>query len=365
MTKKRTGTFFRYLVAIVLLISILLVLQELVMPKYMSEIPEGALIAEYYENTGDNDIIFIGDCEVYENFSPITLWREYGLTSYISGSGQQLIWQSYHMLEEILRYETPRVVIFSALGMQYDQPQSEPYNRLNIDGMRLGLPKIRSAMASMTEDESLISYVFPLLRYKARWSELTGEDVRYLFRRDPVAHNGFLMRADVRPAENVPVGRPLPDYQFGDRAYAYLDKMVELCEQHDIELVLIKAPSLYPYWYDQWDEQMRVYADEHQLMYINFLEVIDDIGLDFTQDTYDSGLHLNLSGAEKMSHYFGPLLQAAYNLEDHRNDPRLSAVWEKKVNRYDEMAAAQHREIEQYGYLKSFGARAPEPEDEQ
>ncbi|NCC49551.1 MAG: hypothetical protein EOM13_10935, partial [Clostridia bacterium] len=90
MTKKRIGTFFRYLVAIVLLISILLVLQELVMPKYMSEIPEGALIAEYYENTGDNDIIFIGDCEVYENFSPITLWREYGLTSYISGSGQQV-----------------------------------------------------------------------------------------------------------------------------------------------------------------------------------------------------------------------------------------------------------------------------------
>lgn len=359
MTKKRTA-IFRYLAAMILLISSLLVLQELVMPKYMSEIPEGALIAEYYDNAGDNDIIFIGDCEVYENFSPITLWQDYGLTSYISGSGQQLIWQSYYMLEEILRYETPRVVVFSALGMQYDQPQSEPYNRLNIDGMRLGLPKIRSAIASMTEEESLVSYVFPLLRYKSRWDELTGEDVRYLFRRDPVAHNGFLMRADVRPAENIPVGRPLPDYQFGKNAYDYLDKMVELCEKHDIELVLIKAPSLYPYWYDQWDEQMRNYADQHQLLYINFLELIDEIGLDFDLDTYDGGLHLNLSGAEKMSRYFGPILQAAYNLEDHRDDPRLSKIWAEKVIRYDDMAAAQYLDLKTYGYLKNFGARPPE-----
>ena len=27
--------------------------------------------------------------------------------------------------------------------------------------------------------------------------------------------------------------------------------------------------------------------------------------IDFTADTYDSGLHLNLYGAEKMSHWFG------------------------------------------------------------
>ena len=83
----------------VILVLVLALLNALFMPKYMSEIPEGALIAEYYEEEADHDVIFIGDCEVYENFSPDVLWNEYGITSFIRGSAQQLIWQSYYRRE--------------------------------------------------------------------------------------------------------------------------------------------------------------------------------------------------------------------------------------------------------------------------
>ena len=61
------------------------------------------------------------------------------------------------------------------------------------------------------------------------------------------------MRVDVKPAENVPEGKPLGDYRFGDNAMSYLEKMVTLCEENGVELVLVKAPSLYPYWYDEWE----------------------------------------------------------------------------------------------------------------
>ena len=67
------------------------------MPKYVDDVIEGALIAEYYEEDKEHDVIFIGDCEVYENFSPAVLWQEYGIHSYIRGSAQQLIWQSYYL----------------------------------------------------------------------------------------------------------------------------------------------------------------------------------------------------------------------------------------------------------------------------
>ena len=56
------------------------------MPKYMEDIQEGAMVGEYYAEAGNHDVIFIGNCEVYENFSPITLWEEYGITYYIRGS---------------------------------------------------------------------------------------------------------------------------------------------------------------------------------------------------------------------------------------------------------------------------------------
>ena len=39
------------------------------------------------------------------------------------------------------------------------------------------------------------------------------------------------MRVDVRPAENVPAGKPLADYSFGENAWKYLDMMTELCQE--------------------------------------------------------------------------------------------------------------------------------------
>ena len=81
----------------------LIAVQKLVVPKYMDNVLEGAFTQEYYKETTDHDVIFVGDCEVYENFSPVELWNDYGITSYIRGNAQQLIWQSYYMLEDTLR----------------------------------------------------------------------------------------------------------------------------------------------------------------------------------------------------------------------------------------------------------------------
>ncbi len=318
----------------VILALVLWLLNALFMPKYMSDIPEGALIAEYYEEKADHDVIFIGDCEVYENFSPDVLWNEYGITSFIRGSAQQLIWQSYYLMEETLKYETPKVMVFNVLSMKYGEPQNEAYNRLNLDGMKFSLSKLKAVQASMTEEETMLSYLFPLLRYHTRWSELTGEDFTYLFHRDILSDSGYLMNVEVRPAANVPKGKPLADYQFSDVCYEYLDKMVELCEKHGVQLVLMKAPSLYPYWYDQWEVQMEEYAEQHGVSYINFLELTEEMGIDFNTDTYDSGLHLNLYGAEKMSHWFGQWLTEHTAVEDRRGQAPYAEIWAEKSADY-------------------------------
>lgn len=331
--------------AAIVLVSLFL-LQRLLMPKYVTDVIEGAMIAEYYQEEKDHDVVLIGDCEVYENFSPAVLWEEYGINSYIRGSAQQLIWQSYYLLEDTLQYETPDVVIFNVLSMKYNEPQKEAYNRMTLEGMRWSPAKVKSILASMTDEESFLDYVFPILRYHSRWSELTSDDLTYMFQTKQVSHNGYYMRVDVKPAENVPEGNILADYRFGDNAYAYLDKMTELCEEKGVQLILVKAPSLYPYWYEEWEEQIEAYAQEHNLLYINFLELIDETGLDFTTDTYDAGLHLNLSGAEKITRYLGDVLQNDVGLESRAGEAHLAEVWEEKLAAYEAEKQAQY---EKYG----------------
>ena len=340
--KNREGgrTALACVVWIAATVAVLWLATGLLTPKYMTDIQEGALIAEYYEETTGHDVVFIGDCEVYENFSPDVLWREYGVTSYIRGSAQQLIWQSYYLLEETLKYETPKVVLFNVLSMKYDEPQNEAYNRMTLDGMRLSSSKLGSIRASMTDEESMLSYLFPLLRYHSRWNELSAEDVKWWFHRDLVSDSGYLMNVKVKPAKNVPAGAPLADYRFSEVCWSYLDGMATLCEERGVQFVLIKAPSLYPYWYDQWEEQIEAYAEENGLLYLNFLELIEEVGLDFDTDTYDSGLHLNLYGAEKLSHWFGAWLTENSSVEDRRSQAEYDAVWNEKSAVY---AARQAR----------------------
>lgn len=329
-------------------------LQRLVMPKYMGRVVEGAFIGEYYEETTPHDVIILGNCEAYENISPAVLWEEYGITSYIRGSASQLIAQSYYLLEDTLRYEVPKAVIFSISAIQQFDQENESYNRMTLDGMRWSASKWKAIMATKTEDEHMIEYVFPLLRFHSRIQELEEDDFTYYWRRNQVSHNGYYMRADVRAAGDFPPARRRADYSFDPRAVEYLDRMRLLCEDNGIRLILMKAPSLYPVWYDQWDAQVREYADRYGLLYVNCYENREEIGIDYSRDTYDQGLHMNVYGAEKMSRYWGEILKDIPGIEDRRKEPEFSVVWEEKLWYYNNMKEQQEEEFARLGYLSQF-----------
>lgn len=331
----------KHIICIISFLAILAValwlLGRLMQPKYMSGVLEGAMTAEYYDEKTPHDVIFIGDCEVYENFSPVSMWRSQGITSYIRGSAQQLIWQSYRLLEEVFERESPKVVVYNVQAMKYSEPQSEAYNRMTIDGMPLSDIKLSAIRESMTEDESALSYIFPLLRYHSRWSELSAEDFEYIFKRDKVTVAGYLMQTGVRPMTQLPSAPILEEPEIADICWEYLDRIRTICENNGATLILIKSPSLYPHWYDEWDAQIVDYAAKNGLDYINFLPLAEEIGIDMTTDTYDGGLHLNVYGAEKLGEYFAQILHDEYSVPDRSGDAEIAADWDIKSDLYDSM----------------------------
>lgn len=320
------------LIAFILLFCLI---TRLLSPKYMTDLVEGSMISQYYREAGGHDVIFIGDCEVYANFSPMELYRSGGITAYVRGTPQQLIWQSYSVLKETLRCETPKAIVLNVNSMRYDKPVSEAYNRLTIDQMRWSQDKVEIISASMTEEEDFISYVFPLLRYHSRFDELKAEDITYLFRTKDTTWQGHLINQSVKPVGKLPAKRALPNYQFSEICYSYLEKITALCKENGVELILIKAPSLYPYWYEEYDRQIADFALENGLAYYDFTDRIDEIGLDFQTDTYDAGLHLNLDGAVKLSHYFAEILAEEHGIPDHRNDADIAEKYNAKLEQYD------------------------------
>ena len=350
------ATILKITVAVLAFVFVFAILQRLLMPKYATVAIEGNLIREYYRSTFDHDVIFIGDCEVYSNFSTVTLWEDFGINSFIRGSPQQLVWHSYYLLEDALNRADvmPQVVVFNVMAMQYAEPQYEPFNRLTLDGMRMSRTKIRAINASMMEDEDMLSYIFPFFRFKDNWRELSSEDFRYFFRNPQVSINGFMVRSDVMPVGFLPGPLYRADFTFGEKPMYYLERIVELTNEHGIELVLVKAPNLYPHWFDAWDEQIVQFAEQNDLIYINFLRYNDEIGLNWDYHTFNAGGHLNVFGAELLAHFFGQFLVNELNLPDRRSDPDIAAHWDTLSNQYHRLVEIQLNEIDRYGYIRTL-----------
>ena len=325
--------------AVLILIILLGLVQALVRPKYITN-PEGALSGEYYADKGGHDVIFVGDCEVYESFVPSVLWEEYGITSYVRGSAQQLAWHSYYLLEETFRYETPKVVVYNVLALKYGVPQNEAYNRMTLDTMKWSASKIQAINASMTDEENFADYLFPIFRYHSRITDLVSDDFKYWFTEPPhVSDNGYLMQTAIVPMEDEDEeGRELLDYTLPETSFEYLEKMRQLCEENGSELVLVKAPtnSWGYYWYDEWEEQVVAYAESKGLTYYNFIPLCDEIGIDWSVDTYDAGMHLNVYGAEKLSVYFGRILSEDHGIESRKSEPDTAQRWDNYLNIYNE-----------------------------
>ncbi len=299
---------------------------------------EGHLLCGYYDTADTRDVIFIGDCEVYEGFVPATLFEEYGITSFIRGSSQQTVWQSYHILEETLERETPKAVVFNVLALHYGKTPSESISRMSLEDMEWSKYKLNAIRASMTEEESLLSYFLPILRYHSRWSELDSDDFKHAFdKHEDITHQGYLMQTGIDPVDNTDTRQPDENLDaLPVRAIEYLDKMTALCREKGVELILVKAPtnSIRYYWYPEWDAQMVSYAARNGLSYYSMIGKDVEIGLDWSTDTYDKGLHLNVYGAEKVTSYFGKILAENHGMPDHRTDAELSAIWDERIETY-------------------------------
>lgn len=338
---KKTRWIWAAVIFVVLTAGLLSTAQALLVPHDKAANPEAFLLADYFEaDTGGDEVVFLGDCEVYETFSPALLWQEYGIKARVCGTPQQLMWHSYAILEEVLERSSPRVVVLGVYGLIYDEPQSEAYNRMVFDHLPASKTKWQVLRDAMTEGESLASYVFPLLRYHDRWTELTWRDATTLFEEsEPVSVRGYLMQTGIVPgdAPNHEGALPPRDGAFGGMALDYFGRIVSLCCEKGIELVLVKAPTdswRYP-WHDEYEAKVVALAEQYDLAYYNFLNDFEAIGLDFSTDTYDAGLHLNVHGAEKLTAYFGNILDETYDLTDGRQDDTLAAAWQEDIARYE------------------------------
>ena len=284
------------------IVSALGILAPLFLPKN-NEASFGQLDPEAHGVLGEPrdtlDVLFLGDSEVYTSLSPIQMWREHGFASYDVSTSAQPLPYTRTLLTRALSEQSPRVVVLETNML---------FRRVSPD----------KALWRELADR------LPILEYHNRWKSLRGVDTSAQikttwtdpskgFRANdkivPSRNTGYMKRTDKRA--HIPL---LNQY--------YLDTIIDMCRERDIQVVLLSTPST-KNWSWKRHNAVEHYLDERpDLSGVTYLDLNlePQVAIDWKRDTRDGGDHLNRTGARKVSAYVGSWLAEHYDLPDHRAD---------------------------------------------
>lgn len=297
--------------------------------------------AFYSEPKNSIDVLYVGSSPLLRGVSPMLMWEEHGFTGYVRASALQAPAVSYGLLAESLEYQEPELVVLLCdnIFSEYDYAEREGDLRRGLDGMKVSKYKldiIREVTAA-DERQSLLSYVFPLLRYHDRWKEINlAEDEA-----EPLLEHSFkkgnVYFREIDPQE-YPEGFMEPTgaaVSFDESAKEYAEKSIALCKEKGISVLLLHLPKMS--WTYEQSAAMESFAAENGVDYLDLdrAENRNQLGLDPQVDYYDQG-HMNLTGVVKVSDWLGEWLDEKYDLPDHRADARISENWNTDLALYKE-----------------------------
>lgn len=312
---------------------------------------------DYPENTVD--VTVMGSSHSYCTVNPALLWDKYGIAAVDMGEGDQNLGSAYYYMKEALKYQKPRVMLVELFystrrllgvdnGHLYGNTINLRWSRNYIDNMKYAVSvepfeseESQPGIEDIKEMEKYLFLKFPV--FHSRYKEVTMADFY-----PAGAEQGAYVGAWTVEAHDVPQACQITESaELNAEQINWLDKMRELAEEHDVELVFFVAPYCL-----EADEMMQYnaekeYAREYGIPFFNFNEIYEEIAFDYAADLRVDGRggHLNNFGAEKVTNYLGEYLHSNYDLADHRNDGEKYAVYAAISKNWASNVASHNLEI--------------------
>ena len=307
--------------------------------------------ADFFNEARENhlDVLFLGSSHVINGVNPVTLYEDYGITSYNLGGHGSLMQETYWQLIRALDYCKPEYVVVDCYmleknyqyldeceeGMTEDEiTTSIEQLHLNMDAYPFSRLKM-AALKDLVKDPDIRNqFLFDFIVYHDRWSELVKEDFGRLSGSAEInelmgAELRYGVKTDVDVYEPCGEGEVLPEHTVGEE---YLMKIIDECQRDGIGVLLVYLP----FSANTTDQIAANTAEEvaarYNVPYINMLKtegVIDE-----ASDLNDHG-HLNAVGAVKVTEKIGEWLTQNADIPDHRGESGYEK-WDSRCLEYHE-----------------------------
>lgn len=308
------------------------------------------------------DVLFFGSSHCRNGLNPFLLYRNYGITSYNLGTSGQYSNLSYYALRETVRVHKPRLAVLDVYLCRLDfldrtDDGGKGSFHSIFDNFPVSRNKIHAAKEWFGSDAGWLALSYAT--YHNRWKEhpfsfrqlwnnasFSEKNKAYGFR--PI----FSVSGTIPGYETM--RRIESDEGLADEdtdGIAYIKRFVVFCTENGMQPVLVYLPPPCSIRQQQEANSMQRIAEALHVPYYNFLPVTDEIidwRIDFQKDEKiqrvgdencadvaraNGNIHLNLSGAGKMTARLGRILREEFGLADHRGG-RGHEAWEADYREY-------------------------------
>lgn len=255
------------------------------------------------------DMVVVGNSEAYTSIIPMELWNDYGYTSYVCASPEQPLPLSVRLVGEALRKQKPKIVMLEAsnINLRYDYADAT---------------------------DQILNYGLKVFQYHDRWKKINKDD----FTKKPEYTTVNYMKGyEFSDAVNGLDKQFIKEKQMESVAVPksnqmYIKAIKKMCDKNGAEFVLIYTPNIEMWSYDT-HEELKKFCDKNGIKFLDLNISKEEINIDWTKDTSDTGEHLNYSGAVKTTKFIGKYLNKENKLENHKNDQEYKH-WNEQYNQY-------------------------------
>ena len=305
----------------------------------------------FYEEPEDTiETIFLGSSVMADAIVPMSLYRDYGLCTYNLATERQPMLASYYWLQEayVLHPNTLKSVVLDVSQLRTDVNGKADYQKA-IDPMRFSEIKWQAVQA-YTEQlggsfRDTVSNFIPFISYHDRWKELKTDDFNKQ-NLDPVNgtrgyHFTDIQHGDSKLLSEVELSALAPNpevkkCELEEESVFYLNKIIEFCEEKEIQLVLIKTPAYNWGWSSTYHNAVAPLVDElgFEFLDFNYAPLVQEIEYVAAFDSMDN-VHMNIFGAEKLTEWIGRYLLEECDGTDVRNLPKYAYMEEEYEEHYE------------------------------
>lgn len=197
------------------------------------------------------DVLFLGNSHSFVSFQPLIIDDLLPVSSYVIGIPGENIIVTYYELKEVLKYQHPKAIVFETFAADLNNDLRKGYLFRFLDAGGWNESKLALIYKYLFPDK--LDTLFPVLRTRMEWEK------PYLFFHQVESYVNELKSTDIDPKRGSAIGisvitdedynntkkyydinsaKPLPDNKI------FLDKLVALCKENDIQLIFTTTPIL-------------------------------------------------------------------------------------------------------------------------